>query len=73
MNRYMIGPTLKPWDLYDSRKEKLVDKWLKNQNLIIPITLWFNKCDNKNYSNCVVAKENINIRKIKIKMRNIEH
>jgi tmRNA-binding protein len=44
----MMGLALNPWNLYDNQKEKHVEKWLKNQNSIVPITLWFNRCDNKN-------------------------
>jgi hypothetical protein len=48
VNRWMIRPTSKPWDLYDSRKQWHVDKWRRNQNPIICITLWFNRCVNMN-------------------------
>jgi hypothetical protein len=58
MNHYMIRPAFKPWDLYNSWKEKHCG----SINVIIKI-----------YSNYMVAKKNINIRKIKIEMRNIKH
>ncbi len=64
MNYHMIRQAPKPWDLYDSRKRKC-QQMIEEPKLIISITLWFNRHDNKNYSNYVMSEKNINFKRIK--------
>jgi hypothetical protein len=56
----MIGPTLKPQEVYNNRKWKCIEKWRRIQNPIVCIKLWFIARDNMNiYSKYVISKRNI--------------
>ncbi len=39
MNHWMIRSTLKPWNVYDSKKKWHVDEWRRTQNPIVCIKL----------------------------------
>jgi hypothetical protein len=47
VNRRMIRPALKPWNVYNSWKKRCVDKWRK-QNHNVCIKLWLNRHLTKN-------------------------
>jgi hypothetical protein len=48
VNCQMIGPVLKPRYMYDSKKQRCVNKWRRTQNHIVCIKLWFNRRVNMN-------------------------
>ncbi len=43
MNHWMIGSALKPWDVYNSWKNKHPNNWRRNQNTILGNNFEFNR------------------------------
>ncbi len=66
LNNRMIRLAVKPWNMYDNKKQQHVDKWRKNQNPIVCIKLWFNRHVNMNIcSKYVISKGNLQLWKEK--------
>jgi hypothetical protein len=60
LNSQMIGSALKAWNMYDSKKQRCVDKWKRTQNHIVCIKFWFNRHVNMNIcSYYVISKGDI--------------
>jgi hypothetical protein len=68
MNRRMIGPTPKPWDMYDNwKKDMSTNDWTTNIQSF-PLHCSSKNMINKIYSNYMNGEQNINFRKNKMKV-----